>query len=79
MQVQVRPTGRTWPNVEAGAIAILDPTPACRYQVAIADDLSVFRRCVLQVNDVFSGDNENVGRCLRANVIERIYTVVFVD
>ena len=82
MQVQVEDRlAGLGPNAETGAIAILDPTPACdlhRYQVAVADDLSVFRRCVLQVNDVFSGDNENVGRCLRANVIERIHTVVFV-
>jgi len=69
-------------DVEDGAVALLDVALAGdlrRREMASADDFGV--RCFgfFQSREVLFGDDENVCRCLRANIFERENVVVLVD
>jgi hypothetical protein len=67
--------------VEHGAVAILDPALAGNfggYQLAVADQVGIFRLGFFQVDYVPLGDNEDMRGRLRIDVLEGEGALVFV-
>src|SRR5271157_3061262 len=81
MQMEHR-LSRARPNVVDGAISVLDTALTAelrRDELAIAEDLGVFRRGFLQSHNVPLGNNEHVGRRFGVDVFENVHLVVFVN
>src|SRR6516164_9954112 len=67
-------------NVEHRAIPLLDATLAGdlrRNKVAVADNLGIFRGGFLDVDDVLFGNDQNVRRRLRLDVLKSVDAIVF--
>jgi len=55
------------------------PRNLCGSQVTAADDLGIFMRRILQINDMFLGNDQDVGGRFRIDVLEGVCVLVFID
>src|SRR5260221_2093874 len=81
MQMEHR-LARTRPDVVDRAIAVLDATLTSQFggdQLAVPENLSVFRPCFFQADDVFFGYDEQVRGRLGMDVLKGKDPLVLVD
>ena len=81
MQMKYRLSG-AGTNVVHGPVSVFDAALAAnlrRHQIAVADDLGIFRCGILQIHNMPLGNDEHVRRRLGIDIFEGVDLIVFVN